>query len=114
MYLCMSISIRKFKLRKLLLNEKKLVMELGKLRARKLQLRLEQLRFAETLADIRHMPGNYHELAGDRKGQFACDLDQPYRLIFRPMLSDQQAPESKSLIWSKSTSVEILEITDYH
>ena len=28
--------------------------------------------------------GHYHELTGDRKGEWACDLDQPYRLIFEP------------------------------
>lgn len=25
--------------------------------------------------------GHYHELLGDRKGEWACDLDQPNRLL---------------------------------
>ena len=33
--------------------------------------------------DVRFLPGHYHELRGNRKGQWACDLDQPYRLVFK-------------------------------
>lgn len=39
---------------------------------------------ADTLEDVRYLPGHYHELTESRKEQWACDLDQPYRLIFEP------------------------------
>ena len=46
--------------------------------------RISVLESAATLEEVRYMSGHFHELVGDRKGQWACDLDQPYRLIFEP------------------------------
>jgi proteic killer suppression protein len=46
-----------------------MVKEFGKIRATKIRARLTQLKFAKTLEDVRYLPGNYHELTGDRKGQ---------------------------------------------
>ena len=54
--------------------------ELGKVLATILRRRLSQLEDATTLEEVRNLPGNYHELTSNRKGQWACDLDQPYRL----------------------------------
>lgn len=56
----------------------------------------------------------YHELTGDRKGQWACDLDQPYRLIFEPHENPIPTDNSGKYIWLEIKGVEILEITDYH
>ena len=54
----------------------------GSARAKLIKRRLAGLRAAETLADMRHLPGNCHELSGDRDGQLAVSLDGPYRLVF--------------------------------
>ena len=99
---------------KLVQDEKKLVKEFGKLRAVKLQFRLEQINFANTLEDVRYMPGNYYELAGDRKGQMACDLDQPFRLIFKPHKHPGLCNAFGKMIWNEIKSVEVIEIVDYH
>ena len=80
----MNITFDNKKLQKIVNDDRLIVKELGKLRAEKLRARLIQLKFAKTLEDVRSLPGNYHELTGDRKGQWACDLDQPYRLVFEP------------------------------
>lgn len=48
---------------------------MGARRAKAFHIRLNQLSSAETLEDTRNLPGNYHELTGTRKGQWACDLD---------------------------------------
>ena len=80
----MEITFSNKKLEKLANDDSKCLKEFGKLRADKYKIRLSQLRFAQTLEDVRMMPGNYHELTGNRKGQWACDLDQPYRLVFEP------------------------------
>jgi len=56
----------------------------------------------------------YPELTGDRKGQWACDLDQPYRLIFEPHENPIPTDNSGKCIWLEIKGVEILEITDYH
>ena len=57
--------------------------KLGEERYRKYMQRIGDLLAADSLEDVRNIPGRYHELIGDRKGQWACDLDHPYRLIFR-------------------------------
>jgi len=88
--------------------------ELGSIRAKKFRLRLNQLASAENLEDVRYLPGNYHELTGDRKGQWACDLDQPYRLVFTPQ--ERPIPENVSgqYIWLEIIAIEVLEIVNYH
>lgn len=88
--------------------------KMGTLRAELFKIRLDDLRAADTLEDVRYLPGNYHELTADRKGQWACDLDQPYRLIFQPHENPIPEDENGKYIWIEITGVEILEITNYH
>lgn len=102
------------KLGKLVNDDRKLTKELGKIRAQKLTLRLQQLRDATTLEDVRNLAGRYHELKGDRKGEWACDLDQPYRLVFRPHEQPVPANEHGQYIWAEIRGVEIIAIVDYH
>jgi len=102
------------KLEKLANDERKLVKELGKLRATLLRRRLTQLEDAVTLEDVRNLPGKFHELSSNRKGQWACDLDQPYRLIFTPHQNTIPANENGQYVWLSITGIEVVEITDYH
>ena len=95
-------------------NDKKMAKGLGKFRAGKLKERLAQLKFAGTLEDVRRLPGNYHELTGNRKGQWACDLDQPYRLIFIPHENPIPANEHGQYVWAEITGIEVVEIINYH
>lgn len=88
--------------------------KLGKNRAKKLKARLTQLQAASTLEDVRHLPGNYHELTGDRKGQWACDLDQPYRLIFTPHENPIPVNDDGQYIWVEIKGIEVIEIVNYH
>ena len=80
----MNITFGDKKLKKIANDQRKCFQELGQLRGKKFLQRLSDLRVAETLEDVRHLPGRFHELVGDRKGQWACNLDHPYRLIFKP------------------------------
>ncbi len=50
----------------------------------------------------------------DRKGQWACDLDHPYRLIFTPHETPIPTDPNGRYIWIEIKSVEIVEIVDYH
>lgn len=110
----MEITFTDKKLEKLANDDRKLVMKFGKFRAEKIKARLTQLRFANTLEDVRNLPGNYHELTNDRKGQWACDLDQPYRLVFMPHENPIPANENGQFIWLEITGVEIIEMINYH
>lgn len=110
----MEITFSDNKIAKLVNDDRKMLKVLGQQRATILRRRLTQLKDATTLEEARYLPGNYHELKNDRKGQWACDLDQPYRLVFTPHEDPIPVNEAGQYIWIEITGVEILEITDYH
>lgn len=110
----MNITFKSAKFAAIVNNDRKLLKELGKLRADKVRLRLNQLDAADTLEVLRHTAGHYHDLTGDRKGQWSCDLDQPYRLIFEPHENPIPTNDAGQYIWSEIRGVRIIEIVDYH
>lgn len=110
----MNITFANKKLEKLANNDRKMQKELGQVRAKVLRRRLAQLDDATTLEDVRDLPGNYHELRNDRKGQWACDLDQPYRLIFEPHEDPIPTNEDGQYVWLEIVGVEVIEIINYH
>nr|WP_159636517.1 type II toxin-antitoxin system RelE/ParE family toxin [Sphingobacterium composti Ten et al. 2007 non Yoo et al. 2007] len=110
----MDIKFDDKKLRKLANDPRKCKQEMGARRATLFLKRLTDLRDAETLEDVRHLPGRYHELKETRKGQWACDLDHPYRLIFIPQENPIPTNEDGQYIWFEIVGVEIIEIVDYH
>lgn len=101
-------------LEELVNDDRKMMRELGKLRATLLRRRLSQIDDATSLEDLRNVPGNYHELKHNRKGQWSCDLDQPYRLIFSPIEKPIPTNENGQYVWMKIIGIEIIEITNYH
>jgi len=94
-------------------SDRELRKKCGMVRAKKIQQRLKDLRAAETLADMRSLPGRCHELHGDRAGQLSLDLDHPYRLLFRPAGDSTPGPGG-GLDWSVVTAVVVLSVTDTH
>jgi plasmid maintenance system killer protein len=91
------------------------VKHFGKHRAQTIRRRLDDLRAARSLEDMRNLPGKCHELTGDRKGQFSVKLDGPYVLVFES--GDYPRPIQGGLdhsAWSQIRSVIIKEIVDYH
>ncbi|MBK8388277.1 MAG: type II toxin-antitoxin system RelE/ParE family toxin [Saprospiraceae bacterium] len=110
----MKITFTHKKLENLVNDDRKMLKEFGKIRAQKLRLRLTQLLDAESLEDVKFMPGNYHELKNERKGQWACDLDQPYRLIFTPHEKPIPINEDGQYVWIEIKGVEVIEIVNYH
>ena len=110
----MNITFTTKKLAKAANDDRKIVKEFGKVRAQKLRQRLAELSYASNLEEVRHLPGNFHELKDNRKGQWACDLDQPYRLIFTPHEDPIPTNEDGQYIWVEIKGVEVIEITNYH
>lgn len=109
----MKINFKNKKLEKLANDYKKCQKELGQTRARLFNKRLIELENTCTLDDIRYLPGHYHELSGNRKGQWACDLDQPYRLVFEPQEKPIPIDGDGKYIWIEIKAIEIIEITNY-
>ena len=110
----MNITFDSKKLQKQANDDRLRLKELGQKRADLLKKRLNDLRNADTLEDVRYLPGRYHELTGNRKGQWACDLDHPYRLIFEPHENPIPTNASGQYLWIEIKGVEIIEIKDYH
>jgi len=102
------------KLKKLANDYRKCQKVMGLQRARLYNIRLGDLTKANSLEDVRNLPGNYHELKENRKGQWACDLDQPYRLIFEPLENPIPTDTAGKQIWFEIKGVEIIGITNYH
>ena len=110
----MEITFDDNKLEKLANDDRKMLKELGKVRATILRRRLTQLEDARTLEDVRYLPGNYHELTQNRKGQWGCDLDQPYRLVFTAIEKPIPLNGDGQYGWLEISGVEIIEIINYH
>lgn len=110
----MRITFDDKKLEKLANDFNKCRKVMGEIRAKLYNRRLGDLRNAHSLEDVRHLPGSYHELKGNRKGQWACSLDQPYRLVFQPHEKPIPVDEDGKYLWVEIKGVEIIEVADYH
>ena len=110
----MNVTTEDKKLSLLLCNSSKAMKTFGPRRGRLLLQRVFALLSADSLEDMRNQPGHFHELTGDRKGQWACDLDQPYRLIFEPHEKPIPTDANGRYIWIEIKAVELTEITNYH
>lgn len=110
----MNLTFDKKKLQQYANNDRLALKDLGKIRAALYKERLDDIRAATTLEDTRYLPGNFHELKANRKGQWACDLDHPYRLVFEPHENPIPTNENGQYIWIDIKGVEILEIVNYH
>jgi proteic killer suppression protein len=111
----LEISFKDSKLAKTCNSEKALVKAYGKANARKIMFRLSFLASAETLSDVPVMPPTRrHELKGSRKGQFAVDVQQPYRLIFEPANRPAQSGKKRGVDIGAVTAIRIIAIEDYH
>lgn len=110
----MDITFANKKLLKCANDDRFALKEFGKMRFDLFKKRLTALYVAENLEELRHVPGRWHELSGNRKGQWACDLDQPYRLIFEPQKRPIPTDNAGKFIWIEIKAVEIIEITNYH
>ena len=86
------------------------VRKLGQRRADVYFARLENLKQSPDLEALKKLAGRFHELSGNRAGQWACDLDHPYRLVFRPVWDSNE----RVVALIVKNTVSILEIVDYH
>ena|SRR5438874_13830176 len=86
----------------------------GEPAAGKLKTRLDDLDAAQSMEDMRNLPGHWEELTGDRKGQFSCRLASGLRLIVRPKRQPPPAKPDGGLDWRAVDQVTVLEVVDYH
>ena len=78
-------------------------------------MRLAVLRAAPNLSLVPvKPPDRRHLLKGDRRGKFAVDLDQSYRLVFEPDHDPVISTEDGGIDATQVTTITIIEVTDYH
>jgi len=106
------------KLRRALEDEKARQKLLGTNMAKKFALRLTALEAADSLADFwppKSGPERCHELVGEMAGTFSIDLNQPFRLLFRPVEFSLPPDRSDELArWKCIKAIEIVAIKDTH
>jgi proteic killer suppression protein len=96
-------------------SEKESVKKWGVDNAKKVRTRLTELRAAENLNQISFLPqARLHPLKGDRNGQFAVDVKQPYRLVFKPNHTPVPVKPDGGVDLLKVTDLLILDVEDYH
>ncbi|MDX9980598.1 MAG: killer suppression protein [Lentisphaeria bacterium] len=82
--------------------------------AGKLKQRLMELRAANVLSDISHLPPpRLHELT-NRNGVFSVNLDERQRLLFVPANEPVPRLDEGGIDTSKVTEIEITDIEDTH
>ena len=82
--------------------------------ADKLKSRLDDLDAAFSMEDLRHLPGHWEELKGDRHGQFSCRLAAGLRLIVQPTRQPPPCKPDGGLDWRSIDDVTVIEVVDYH
>lgn len=98
----MKVTFRNRKIEKICTNASAAEKAYGKNMAYKIQQRISEIRAADTVEMmIQFHIGRCHPLRQNRQGQYAVDLVQPYRLVFRKQGDSIQIAE-------------IQEIVDYH
>lgn len=110
----MDIVFKDKKFAKLFNNQKLLVKKFGLDRANRIRRRLDDLRAAAMLEDMRTVPGRCHELLRDRSGRLSLELDHPNRLIFEPANNPIPKKPDGGLDWTKISVVAIIGIEDTH
>ena len=95
-------------------NFKLLKKRQGEHRAKKIRQRLDDLKAASNLEEMRFLPGRCHELVGDHKGQFSLDLDHPHRLLFVPCDDPPTLKPDGGIDWTQVHIIKILGIEDTH
>lgn len=86
----------------------------GEPAASKLKARLDDLDAAQSMEDMRNLPGHWEELQRDRKGQFSCRLAGGLRLIIAPSRKPAPVKPDGGLDWRAIDQVTVIEVVDYH
>ena len=111
----MEIRFRSRKFEKACLEQRKGDAEWGLVRAGKIRRRIKELQACECLADMSLFPAaHFHPLRHNREGQFAVDLEQPYRLILEPLGDPLPYRPDGCLDLRRITAVCIVKVEDYH
>lgn len=94
---------------KICTSPERAVKKYGERCARILLERLRQMSEAKNIETLTRIPGHYHPLTADRKGQWACRLQGGLRLVFVPGACGEMVIKEIT-----DPTLTILKIVDYH
>jgi plasmid maintenance system killer protein len=100
--------------RKLFEDDKALRKRFGATCAKKIRIRLDDLRDAADLVVMSKLGGRLHPMTGDRTGQLSLDVEHPLRLLFVCVDEPLPTKEDGSLDWAKVRTVRIVGVEDTH
>ena len=79
----LDITYKNRKIERICTNAKVADREYGSQMSAKIHMRIDEIRAVDTVEEmIQFRIGRCHALKGNRKGQYAVDLELPYRLVF--------------------------------
>ncbi len=111
----MEIRFNRRKDQKTFESKRELQKKFGDPVARKIMARMGILKNAPNLTGVPTTPPTrLHQLTGNREGQFAVDLGQPYRLVFAPNHEPLPTKDDGGLDRGRVTAIIVLEVVDYH
>lgn len=110
----MDILFRDDELKSLCNDDRVAKRKIGQAGAKKLRRRLDDIAMADSLSDLRTLPGRCHELHKDLAGWLALDLDGARRLLFSPAHTPRPTTPEGKLDWARVTAIRIERIEDYH
>ena len=110
----MDIDFKTAEMGELMNDFKKLVRSFNVHRAKRIRQRLDELKAAPKLADMRTLPGRCHELKGTKNHTLSLDLDGPYRLILKPSNDPIPLNHDGGLDWNAVTAITVQEVRDTH
>lgn len=111
------VTFRTRQLQRVLSDRRKCKVKFGERIAHKVQLRLDALVAAKSLADFfppNAKPERCHELKGAKLGVFSMDLAYPYRLLFVSSSDYLPSKDNVRIAWKSIRSIEIIAIEDTH
>ena len=109
----MQIEYRTKQLKQCAEDKRTAIKVLGAELAKQYLRRITSITNARSFESLRTEPGKFHELSGDRLGQWSASLNANYRLIITPK-EEPFTDESGHIDWAQSSEAVIVEITDYH
>ena len=105
----MKIYFKSKSIRKICEDHKKARKKLGLARTKLLHSRIADIRAANSVSEL--TAGHPHPLRGDRRCQFAVNLDKKTRLVFCEF---GQSNSDSLTDWDEVSEIQIIEIVDYH
>ncbi len=114
MYVNLKVDFLTAKDKELFESARQLTKAYGTPAAKRVGQRLDDLDAAQSMEDMRHLPGHWEELKNERLGEFSARLHGGLRLIVKPQKQPPPVKPDGGLDWRAIDSIYIVEVVDYH